>query len=93
MQALADLLAKLRRRRVFRVAAVYAGVAFVITEVVSNTFDDLLIPNWVDSLIYVLLALGFSLVIGLAWAFDITDEGIVRAKGRPAQTGWSPWPA
>ncbi len=77
-------IAELKRRRVFRVAAVYAGVAFIISEIVANTFEPLGIPDGFDTAVIVLLILGFPIVIALAWAFDITDEGIMRTKGRPA---------
>ena len=81
---LTNFIAELRRRRVFRVAAFYGGIAFVITEIIGNTFSYLGIPDWFGTAIIVLLILGFPVSMILAWVFDITDEGIVRAKGRPA---------
>jgi len=81
---LTNFIAELRRRRVFRVAAFYGGIAFVITEIVANTFGYLGIPDWFGTAIIVLLIVGFPVSMILAWVFDITDEGIVRAKGRPA---------
>ena len=74
-------IAELRRRRVFRVAAVYAGVAFVIIQIIDGAFGYLRIPEWVGTTVIVLVLLGFPIAIGLAWAFDITDQGIVRTKG------------
>jgi len=84
MQTLADLLAELKRRRVFRVAVVYAGIAFIIVQIMDGTFEPMGIPDWVSRLIIILLALGFPIAVGLAWAFDITVKGVVRtaAKGR-----------
>jgi TolB-like protein/Flp pilus assembly protein TadD len=82
MQNLADFFVELKRRRVFRVAVVYAGVAFVITEIVGNTFSYLGIPDWFGTAIIVLIIICFPIAIGLAWAFDITDKGIVRTKGK-----------
>lgn len=81
---LSQFITELRHRRVFRVATVYAGVAFVVIQIIDGSFDYLRIPDWVGSTIIILLLIGFPIAIGLAWAFDITDEGIVRAKGRPA---------
>lgn len=98
MQTLADLLAELKRRRVFRVAAVYAGVAFIIIQIVDGAFDYLRIPEWVGTTVIVLVLLGFPIAIGLAWAFDITDKGIVHTRGkaqapatsrRPILTNWT----
>ena len=81
---LSTFLSELKRRMVFRVAAFYGGIAFVITEIVANTFGYLGIPDWFGTAIIVLLILGFPISMILAWVFDITHEGIVRTKGRPA---------
>ena len=79
---LSNFISELRRRRVFRVAVVYAGVAFIIIQIIDGAFDYLRIPEWIGTTIIVLLALGFPIAVGLAWAFDITDKGVVRtAKG------------
>ncbi len=77
---LAAFLAELRQRRVFRVAAVYAGMAFVLGEVANNFFPALNIPDWTISFVVVLLVIGFPIAVGMAWAFDLTAEGLVRAK-------------
>ncbi len=61
----ARCIAELRRRRVFRVAAFYGGIAFVITEIVANTFSYLGIPDWFGTAIIVLIIIGFPIAIGL----------------------------
>ncbi len=84
MHKLADFFTELQRRRVFRVAVVYAGVAFIIIQIIDGAFDYLPIPDWVGTAIIVLLLVGFPIAVGLAWAFDITEKGgVVRtaAKG------------
>jgi len=75
-------LSELRYRRVFRVAAVYACVAFIIFQIIDATFEPLHIPDWVSGLIIILLLLGFLVAVGMAWAFDLTDKGIVRTRGK-----------
>ncbi|MEE9161591.1 MAG: hypothetical protein V3U35_01350, partial [Candidatus Neomarinimicrobiota bacterium] len=75
---LSIFIAELKRRRVFRVAAVYGGVAFVLVQIIDGTFEVMGIPAWISRLAIVLLALGLPLAVGLAWVFDITPEGIVR---------------
>jgi len=80
MRKLADLISELRQRRVFRVAAVYACVAFIIIQIIDGAFDYLRIPEWVGATIIVLLLIGFPVAVALAWAFDITDKGLVRTK-------------
>ncbi len=80
---LSNFIAELRRRRVFRVAAFYGGIAFVIIQIIDGAFSYLHIPEWFGTAIIILLLVGFPVAMVLAWAFDITEEGIVRAKGRP----------
>ena len=82
MRRLSAILQELKRRRVFRVAAVYAGVAFIIIQIIDGAFGYLRIPEWVGTTIIVLLALGFFIAVGLAWAFDITEKGVVRTAAR-----------
>ena len=86
MASLSTFIAELKRRRVFRVAAVYGGVAFVLVQIIDGTFEVMGIPAWVSRLAILLLTLGFPLAVGLAWVFDITPEGIVRTgkAGGPA---------
>lgn len=79
---LTAFIAELRRRRDFRVSAVYAGVAFVIIQIIHGAFSYLRIPEWVGTTVIVPVLIGFLISIGLAWAFDITPEGIVRTVGR-----------
>ncbi len=83
MGKLSTLIDELRRRRVLRVAAFYGGIAFVIIQIIDGTFEYLRIPTWVGTTIIMLLLIGFPIAILLSWVFDITEEGIVRAKGRP----------
>ncbi|MBA7604476.1 MAG: tetratricopeptide repeat protein [Calditrichaeota bacterium] len=83
---LAAFIAELRHRRVFRVAAVYACVAFIIIQIIDGAFDYLRIPEWVGTTIIVLLALGFFIAVGMAWAFDLTEKGLVRAKPKREPT-------
>ena len=72
------LLTELKRRRVFRVVLVYAGVAFAVWQVADVTFPALGIPDWAVSLVVVLSILGLPLAVVLAWAFDLTADGVRR---------------
>jgi adenylate cyclase len=74
--------AELRRRRVFRVAAVYAVVAWLIVQIAATTFPHLNLPDWMITGVIVVVALGFPIALVLAWAFDLTPEGVVRAEPR-----------
>lgn len=74
------LLAELRRRKVYRVAVVYAAVAFVIWQIAEIAVPGLNLPNWVLTLVILLTVLGFPVAVVLAWAFDITPEGVKRTE-------------
>jgi len=67
---------ELKRRKVFRVLAIYAGIAYIIIELVNNLVEPLHLPVWVATLIILLLAIGFPVAAILAWIFDFTPEGI-----------------
>jgi TolB-like protein/Flp pilus assembly protein TadD len=73
-------LAELKRRRVYRVAIVYAAVAFVIWQAVEIAVPALRLPEWALTLIVVLTIVGFPIAVVLAWAFDITPEGVRRTE-------------
>lgn len=76
---------ELKRRWVFRVAAVYATVGFVLVQASDYLFRALLFPDWTHRLLVVLVVLGFPLALILAWAFEITPEGVRRT--RPGDEG------
>jgi TolB-like protein len=78
------LFADLKRRRVFRVAAMYGAVAFVSIEAADLVFPRIPLPEWTIGLVVWLALLGFPVALGLAWAYERTPEGI-RATG-PAET-------
>ncbi len=92
MNKLADILAELKRRQVFRVAAAYGGVAFIISEIVANTFGDFGISVYVNRAIYILLILGFPVAIALGWIYDITEKGVVRTKSKREAEAKAPHP-
>jgi len=73
---LRGFLAELRRRRVYRTAAVYAAIAWLLLEVLSVVFQNFGAPAWVFKVITTVLLLGFPVACLMAWGFDITPEGI-----------------
>jgi len=72
------LLLELKRRKVFRVAVVYAGVGFVLVQGADIIFPALQLPPWTVTLAVVLTLFGFPMALILAWAFEITPDGVVR---------------
>jgi TolB-like protein/Tfp pilus assembly protein PilF len=75
--------AEFRRRRVFRVAAVYLVVGWILVQVADATFEPLGFPPWASRLLIVLLALGFVLACALAWIYDVQPHGIERTPALP----------
>lgn len=80
-------LAEFRRRRVFRVMAVYLVVAWLLVQVADATFEPLALPEWSARLLIVLLALGFVLAFALAWIYDIGPQGIERTRLPAPESG------
>jgi TolB-like protein/Flp pilus assembly protein TadD len=70
--------AELRRRNVYKVAIAYAAVAWLLMQIASQIFPFFDIPNWAVRLVVLLLAIGFPVALILAWAFELTPEGIKR---------------
>lgn len=74
---------ELRRRKVLRVGAVYAVVAWLIIQVTGEMLKPFGIPPWAHTLVIVLLLLGFPAALLLAWALELTPQGLVLdADGR-----------
>jgi TolB-like protein/Tfp pilus assembly protein PilF len=80
-------LAELKRRRVFRVAVVYAVVGFVVWQVAELAVPGLALPDWVFRLIVLLTILGFPIALVLAWAFEITPKGVRRTEPAAVESG------
>src|SRR5688572_12608908 len=85
---------ELKRRNVYRVAAAYGVVSWLLVQITTQIFPVFEIPNWGARLVIVVLALGFPVALVLAWAYELTPEGLkpteevdlhkpfVRQKGR-----------
>ena len=71
---------ELKRRNVYKVAVAYAVVAWLVTQVATQVFPFLEIPNWVVRLVIALVVIGFPVALIIAWAFEATPEGIKRTE-------------
>ena len=74
------LFAELKRRRVFRVAAVYGAVAFVVLQVADIMVPALALPEALTRAVALILILGFPIALVMAWAFELTPEGMKRTE-------------
>jgi TolB-like protein/Flp pilus assembly protein TadD len=77
---------ELQRRKVYRVAAAYIIAAGFIIQIGSAVFPAWELPNWTLRLVVVLLLIGFPLALILAWAYDVTPQGIRATKKTAAET-------
>jgi TolB-like protein len=75
-----NFFAELKRRNVYKVAIAYAVVAWLLMQIATQTFPFFEIPNWMVRAVIVLLLLGFPVALILAWAFELTPEGIKRTE-------------
>ncbi|MGI8480528.1 MAG: TPR end-of-group domain-containing protein [Chthoniobacterales bacterium] len=75
--------AELRRRNVYKVAIAYAIVGWLVMQVAGTIVPALHLHEAITSAVVVLVLLGFPIALVLAWAFEITPEGIKRAEDVP----------
>src|SRR5207244_9513736 len=75
-----NFFAELKRRNVYKVAVAYAIVGWLLVQVATQVFPFLEIPTWVVRLVIVLVAVGFPVALVIAWAFELTPEGIKRTE-------------
>ena len=77
---------ELQRRKVYRVAAAYVIAAGFIIQIGSAVFPAWELPNWTFRWVVVLLLIGFPIALILAWAYDVTPQGIRATKKTAAET-------
>src|SRR6267142_1240280 len=77
---LAAFFTELKRRKVYRVAAAYAIVAWLLIQAASILFPTFEAPTWVMKVFVTAVILGFPVALILAWAFELTPEGIRREE-------------
>jgi len=101
MKPYQQLFAELKRRQVFKVAAVYGAVAFGLIQVADPLSDAMRLPETFVPFVIALLLLGFPVALILAWAFEVTPDGVqlteVAAPGEieaiVAEPASKRWPA
>jgi len=75
-----NFFAELRRRNVYKVAIAYGVVAWLLMQVASQIFPFFEIPNWAIRLVIMLIVIGFPIALVIAWAFELTPEGLKRTE-------------
>lgn len=75
-----NFIAELKRSNVYKVAAAYAVVAWLLLQLASILFPTFEAPPWVMKVFVAAIAAGFPLALIFAWAFELTPEGIKRTE-------------
>lgn len=76
-----NFFAELKRRNVYKVAVAYAVVGWLVMQVASTVVPALHLPDAITTAVVMLTLLGFPIALVLAWAFELTPEGIKRTEG------------
>jgi TolB-like protein/Tfp pilus assembly protein PilF len=71
---------ELKRRNVYKVAVAYAVVGWLLVQVATQVFPFFEIPNWAVRLIVLAIVIGFPIALVIAWAFELTPEGLKRTE-------------
>lgn len=88
LSRLRRFLRELKRRKVYRVGAVYVATAFVVLQAARLVFPSLAVPSWVFDTLVVLAVFGLPIAVVLAWAFETTPDGVRRTE--PAEAAGEP---
>ncbi len=75
-----NFFAELKRRNVYKVAVAYAVVGWLLVQVATQVFPFFEIPNWAVRLIVLGIVIGFPVALVIAWAFELTPQGLKRAE-------------
>ena len=75
-----NFLAELKRRNVYKVAVAYIVAGWALAQGIAQVLPVFGVPNWTIRLIVVLIVIGLPIALVLAWAFEITPEGIKRTE-------------
>jgi len=83
MKSYQQLFAELKRRHVFRVTAIYGFVSFGVLQAADLMLPRLGLPDWTVTFMVALVVLAFPVVLIIAWAFEVTPDGVKRTDEAP----------
>jgi len=91
-----NFFAELKRRNVYKVAVAYAVVGWLLVQVATQVFPFFEIPNWSVRLVVLAIVIGFPVALVIAWAFELTPQGLKRTEDadlvtsarQPRKRGW-----
>src|SRR5215813_362540 len=91
-----NFFAELKRRNVYKVAVAYIVGGWALSQGIAQVFPVFDVPNWAIRLVVLLIIIGLPVALVLAWAFEITPQGIKRTEtadamlqaGRQKNNAW-----
>ena len=89
-----NFFAELKRRNVYKVAVAYGVVGWLLVQIATQVFPFFEIPNWTVQLVILATVAGFPVALVIAWAFELTPEGLKRTEAgetQPAQGRGRAW--
>jgi TolB-like protein/Tfp pilus assembly protein PilF len=75
-----NFFSELKRRNVYKVAVAYAVVGWLLVQVSTQVFPFFEIPNWAVRLVVLAIVIGFPIALVIAWAFELTPQGLKRTE-------------
>src|SRR6187200_616923 len=75
-----DFFSELKRRNVYKVAAAYAVIGWLLVQVATQVFPFFEIPDWAVRLVVLAIVIGFPVALVIAWAFELTPQGVKRTE-------------
>jgi TolB-like protein/Tfp pilus assembly protein PilF len=75
-----NFFSELKRRNVYKVAVAYAVVGWLLVQVATQVFPFFEISNWAVRLVVLAIVIGFPIALVIAWAFELTPEGLKRTE-------------
>jgi TolB-like protein/Tfp pilus assembly protein PilF len=79
-----NFFAELKRRNVYKVAVAYTVVGWLLVQIATQVFPFFEIPTWAVRLVVLVIIIGFPIALIIAWAFELTPEGLKRSEGADA---------
>ncbi len=82
MNKLSQFWQELKRRKVIKVLALYAGTAYILIELANNVVEPLNLPVWTPRVVILVALIGFPITVILSWIFDLTPEGLMKTESK-----------
>src|SRR5258705_4251935 len=86
---MSDFFTELKRRQIYRMAAAYAVVAWVLIQLVNNVAPALKLPDWTLTLVIVLLVVGFPIILIFAWVRELAPADGATARATTSALDWA----